>query len=73
MVDLEYIYGITKAEAKELWYDKPYREVLSNKISLAQKLQSELIKEPMMKRDQNRITAIGKSISHNFCLIKEIE
>jgi len=67
------LYGISIAEAKYYWSDTLYINVLKQKITMAKKLQKKLLDAPLMTKDRNRINRIGKSITHNYMLLKEIE
>ena len=66
------LYGISQAEATYYWKDLMYVEALRDKVDKAKKLQSKLLKVPMMKRDVPRIKRIGDAIVHNNLLINEV-
>ena len=66
------IYGISSSEATYYWKDLMYVEALRDKVEKAKKLQSKLLKVPMMKRDISRIKRIGDAIVHNNMLINEV-
>jgi len=68
MLTTEYLYGCQSTEFADL----PYREALVYKLTKAKSLLYELVYTHYTIRDDFRIHDIGKAISFNEKLLKEL-
>lgn len=65
----EYLYGISPTTL----IDMKYLQAIKIKLKLAKMLIADLYQPHYSKRDEERITKVGKAISYNEELLKELK